>query len=428
MSSTVNEELCLAAEKGDLVKARDAIDRGADLNAWPEGTDSALCVAVSYHHPDVVRLLVDAGADVRHAGKGGRRPLHSARDAEIARLLIDGGAELGVVDDGGYDALCESVTRGIDDVAAVLLERGLSVIRYTSPAVSVHAPKSHLQWAVFCKRPKVVRRLLAHGCDPNEYSTWGMPVIFDAFRGDAQEGNECLEIAGILIEAGARVDEELLPMLCSRRAPWLVALALTHGAHVTSGALQAAAGAGDVEMLAILRAHPSANVDATCVGGQTALMAAASAGHAEAVDWLLRFGATPTLRDRNGETALHHAARQGALDVLLRLEKAGCRIDEETHQGWTALHHAAQCRSNTDLIGVVELLLARGIAVDHRARDGTTPLMVAAAAGSVLVRELLLSRGADPSLADALGSTEADDAHQRLAEEDTERERQERWF
>ncbi|MBA3460144.1 MAG: ankyrin repeat domain-containing protein [Deltaproteobacteria bacterium] len=133
MSVGINEELRLAAEKGDLAKVREAIARGADRNAWPSGSDSALCYAVMFDHPDVVKLLVEAGADVRHAGSYGRRPLHHARRPAIATLLIDHGAELAVLDEGGDDALRHQVTRfDLDDVAAVLLDRGLPLLRYRS--------------------------------------------------------------------------------------------------------------------------------------------------------------------------------------------------------------------------------------------------------------------------------------------------------
>ncbi|HEU0035905.1 MAG TPA: ankyrin repeat domain-containing protein [Kofleriaceae bacterium] len=426
MTRDIDEELRLAAEKGDLVQLREAIARGAQPNAWPSGTDSALCYAVMYDHPDAVKLLVDAGADVRHAGAYNRRPLHHAKRAEIATLLIDHGAELAILDDGGDDALRHQITRyDLDDVAAVLLDRGLALIRYTTAPPSVHEPRSHLQWAVFCKRPRVVRLLLARGCDPKEYSSYGRAVIFEAFSSTAGDGNE---IARILIEAGARVDERLLPQLCDRRAPALVAVALAHGGQVNSSALQEAARVGDLEVLTMLLEHPSAHVDAADLGGTTALMAAAAAGRGAAVELLLRCGATPTIRDRDGETALHHAAERGDLGVFLQLVKAGCRIDEETEHGWTTLHHVARSTWSANSARIAEIVLEAGIAVDHRVRDGKTPLMIAASAGSVFVHEVLVQHGADRSLRDADGKTEADYAREHAAREQEERERAERFY
>ena len=51
----------------------------------------------------------------------------------------------------------------------------------------------------------------------------------------------------------------------------------------------------------------------------TALMAAAAAGHHDAVALLLEFGADPALRDREGLTAADHATAAGHADLARRL-------------------------------------------------------------------------------------------------------------
>ncbi|MBA2540590.1 MAG: ankyrin repeat domain-containing protein [Deltaproteobacteria bacterium] len=424
----INQALRDAAEKGDLAGIRAAIAGGADRNAWPAGADSALCYAAMYDHVDAVKLLVEAGADVSHPGSYGRRPLHYAKRPEIAAYLIDHGADLAVRHDGGHDALHDLMTRFDNEaVAAVLLDRGLPVIRYATAPPSIHTVVSHLQWAVHCKRPKCVRLLLTSGGDPNEFATNGGPVIFQAL-GPPPAGNE---IARMLIEAGARVDSvdfvdcPLLPQLCDRRDPELVAVALAHGGRVDSEAMQRAARVGDLEVLTILLEHPTAQIDAVNTYGVTALMTAAHAGRDAAVEMLLRCGATPTLRDRDGETALHRAADGRSLAVVHRLLAAGCRLEEETEAGWTPLEYAAR----SDAYAIVEDLLARGVDLDHRTRDGKTPLMIASAAGAPIVHSLLEKHGADRSLVDAEGKTAADYALARAKqEEEKERERAERFY
>ncbi len=423
----INQALRDAAEKGDLAGMRAAIAGGADPNAWPQDADSALCYAVMYDHADAVKLLVEAGADVRHPGGYGRRPLHYAKRPEVAAYLIDHGADLAVRDDGRDDALNNVLTRSDnEEMVALLLDRGLPLLRYTTTP-SIHSVASHLQWAVHCKRPKCVRLLLTRGCDPNEYGTWG-PVIFQL--GPPPEGND---IARIFIEAGARVDSEssfgesLLPKLCDRRDPELVAVALEHGGRVDSRAMQAAARVGDLEVLTILLEHPTAQIDAVDSCGVTALMTAASAG-SSAVEMLLRCGATPTLRDRDGATALHHAAAGRSLAVFHRLLAAGCRLDEETTAGWTPLEYAA----SRDAFSIVEDLIGRGVDLDHRTRDGKTPLMLASGIGAYLVRSLLEKHGADTTLVDAEGKTAGDYALARAKheeeQEEEKREREQRFY
>jgi hypothetical protein len=68
----------------------------------------------------------------------------------------------------------------------------------------------------------------------------------------------------------------------------------------------------------ILIARP--RLDARDSDGQTALMAAAAAGEANLVQFLLEQGADPTLVDNEGQTAAAHAARTGHDDLATLLQ------------------------------------------------------------------------------------------------------------
>ena len=59
--------------------------------------------------------------------------------------------------------------------------------------------------------------------------------------------------------------------------------------------------------------------------GRTALMAAASAGHARIVAALLAAGANPHAVDREGSSALQYARRIADPDSIRLLEQAGAR-------------------------------------------------------------------------------------------------------
>ena len=54
-----------------------------------------MCIACEYDHLEVVRLLVDAGADKDKADDDGRTPLWMASQnghLEVVRVLVDAGA------------------------------------------------------------------------------------------------------------------------------------------------------------------------------------------------------------------------------------------------------------------------------------------------------------------------------------------------
>lgn len=122
----------LLAEHPDLVAARIPDAKGA--------TRSLLHVVTDWpgyfpNGPDVVRLLIGAGADPNAAVAGSwhsETPLHwaaSSDDAEVAVALIDGGADIEAkgASIGGGTPLDDAVAYGCWHVARLLVERGARV-------------------------------------------------------------------------------------------------------------------------------------------------------------------------------------------------------------------------------------------------------------------------------------------------------------
>lgn len=102
-----------------------------------------------------------------------------------------------------------------------------------------------------------------------------------------------------------------------------------------------------------------------------------------------------------GETLLMMAALRGRLAAMRQLITRGARVDKE---GWTPLHYAASGSEPR----AVELLLEQGAAIDARAPNGNTPLMMAAGFGSIDAADLLARRGADVALQNKAGLRASD--------------------
>jgi ankyrin repeat protein len=123
--------------------------------------------------------------------------------------------------------------------------------------------------------------------------------------------------------------------------------------------------------------------------GQVGLYLALQTGGPKVADALW---AHPALEvdaaNAQGETPLMMAALKGRLEWARRLLDRGAKPQRE---GWAPLHYAATGPEPK----VVELLLARGAAVDARSPNGSTPLMMAARYGSETSVDLLLVGGAD---------------------------------
>jgi ankyrin repeat protein len=92
-NETDNQRLLLAASDGVITEVNTALNDGADVNAKSNEDISALTLATLNDHTDIVKLLLDKGADVN--GKyteNGVTALIVASDFgffDIVKVLID---------------------------------------------------------------------------------------------------------------------------------------------------------------------------------------------------------------------------------------------------------------------------------------------------------------------------------------------------
>ena len=115
------------------------------------------------------------------------------------------------------------------------------------------------------------------------------------------------------------------------------------------------------------------------------LMRASEEGDAESVEMLLKKGANPNYRNKDGRTPLHIAAYHGHADVAELLIKNGADINARDNDGWTPLHDAAYKGRGE----VVRLLLERGADPTVRGNDGRSPLDVARESGQSEVARVI---------------------------------------
>lgn len=127
---------------------------------------------------------------------------------------------------------------------------------------------------------------------------------------------------------------------------------------------------------------------------ETLLAVAAARGDEQALRGLLAGGAGPDEHDRKGNTALMYAARAGRAGAMEILLDAGADPDlmNPHADGWTAMIHALHAGRPE----AVRLLLDRGADPNRALRNGLTPLIVAAWQDDVDSVRVLLAAGADP--------------------------------
>lgn len=112
--------------KGDIDYFKRKVSDGWDINEVGEisGNTALLKAMIEDEQDDLVRWLVQNGADVNVGTSDGRRPLHLARTGSIAELLLCHGADVTLQDNDGWSALHYAVNNARKDVVRALMRRG----------------------------------------------------------------------------------------------------------------------------------------------------------------------------------------------------------------------------------------------------------------------------------------------------------------
>ena len=223
------------------------------------------------------------------------------------------------------------VQSGSWSVVAAALAAGLLVVFAVPTAAAGDAP---LFDAVEAGDAGAVERLLADGVSVQTAEIDGTTALHWAAHHDR------LQIAGLLLDAGAAVDATNrygvtpLALASVNGSTPMIARLLEAGADPNlpnpegETPLMAAARTGNAGAIETLLAH-GADVDAVeAWRGQTALMWATAQNQLTAVEALLGAGADPNARSGRGFTPVLFAAREGHVDVLEPLVRAGADSDD----------------------------------------------------------------------------------------------------
>ena len=125
-------ELMKAVKKNDVAAVQRLIADGADVNRLESNGDAPLVMAAYLGHTEIVKALLDAGANVKAVDPSMKATaLHAAAYAgrtEAARLLIAHGIDIdrqGPVN--GYTALHDAIWQNNADTAEVIIAAGANL-------------------------------------------------------------------------------------------------------------------------------------------------------------------------------------------------------------------------------------------------------------------------------------------------------------
>jgi cytohesin len=118
---------CLEAliEAGNITEITSMLDADSSaVNTKCKHGRMPLHFAAFCSKADIIKLLIEKGADANARDNNNFTPLYYARDAETAELLIKSGAKVNVCDGTGYTPLHHAVNKGSKAIAKILVENG----------------------------------------------------------------------------------------------------------------------------------------------------------------------------------------------------------------------------------------------------------------------------------------------------------------
>jgi len=431
-----------AASGGHADTTQFLIGAREDVNAKAKLVGTPLEMAIRSGDAQTAKVLLDHGANVDLDGSNDLGAAAARGNLTVVGMLLDRNVAAG-------DAVYQATRFGHLDVVKLLLDKGLSPSGHRT-SESHRGPKalesSPLHAAAETGNVDLVNLLLSHGSgdiNEREWDDSSYPAVVGRTPlGCAVESGH-IEAAKVLIAHGADINapylkddpRNLLQVAAAQGTPELIGLLLDSGLTVSQAPgtgletpLHVSAQNGNTAVAALLiqRGAPLEALDST---RQTPLGAAAASGSTDCVELLLDKGANPNPVDANGRTPLHLAALSGNGDVvsvlLGRGASSGAVDNDKLTPVQEAVHHdrveavrafveynpaeltleaAALLGKDDDLRHFISL---GGDCREAGALD-ETPLHKAAAGGSPVVVQTLLSAKADPNAEDKAGFSPLD--------------------
>jgi ankyrin repeat protein len=282
----------LAARLGHPDILQTLIDRGCDVNARTEGSDTPAILCSRHKREDCLRVLVSAGAD-------------------IALLNSAGESAASIASAGGWSTGLERALLG-------------AIRSGTIPHSSDRDVFSPLMLTARCGDKATMEVLLAQSdVDVDEQDADGCSPIMDAAKAGNVEAFRALVFAGGNVKLSNKRGETALgiaqPQMSKKRDLFeqvMLEFALDNGMPGGFYALHCASRRGDAAAVRHL-ASSGCDVNIPDGDGYTPLMLAAREGHAGVCELLISYGARCDVRTPCGETALATAPFNKAEEVIM---------------------------------------------------------------------------------------------------------------
>jgi ankyrin repeat protein len=313
-----NTLLKIAVLNSQVNIVKTLLDEGADVNA-PDSTGTiCLHTAVDIGNKDVVRVLVERGSYLNGRNDNYETPLSvsvAKRNVEVVNILLNKHANVNITDSFGNSPLHVAVANGDIQICTLLLEKGKD-IELNLQNVEGYTP---LVLSLINNHEDIAALLCEHNCDGSVMGSDNIPPLLMAVQ------RKYLHVASALIKQGVDVNAAdksyLTPLVC---------------------ALENKCGGLAKELLAA-----GASVDIT-PNKKSPLHLAAELGDKPLVDSILDLGVDVNLLDANEESPLVVAVKNQHEDVSRLLIERGANREDL----YKALR-IATTKSNKEIVKLV---------------------------------------------------------------------------
>ena len=456
--------LHIAAYMGDLDLVKVLVEHGADVNSRGRGGITPLHLATFNGNVEIVRYLLKAGAKTRTCfrldpgrtiatimsglltleevlTRHGMTPVHLAvylGRSDVLRALVDAGADVNLVCDGNVTPLHLAVARCNMEMAKYLLDNGADPNVISNSSIGLGGSPLHL--AVEYCEPDMVRLLVERGAivDLRDYNgLTPLRIALDSCKPD---------VIDLLIKSGAEAwgtyepwdmykGPSPLHVAASRGCPEVVKyLVKTLGAspeevdregnNLLHAAVAGCSSSNEEKALEVVRYLVEAkklDVNARNDRGETPLHLATKNNCVTVAKYLIEAGADVNVRDRDGKTPLHVAVKHAGKGLVELLLKHGADPNAADNSGMAPIHYAVlrlispvparttvEGEDKSDLSELIELLVKAGADINARDGLGNTILHYVAAEGVLGNLEyVLVNMGADVNAVNSRGETPA---------------------
>ena len=189
----LNKQLFYACDIGDLKDIKKLLSQGANIHTRDDD-GGVLLNAIQNNSYNVVKYLVEQGADVNDVDDCGNTPLHVAVDDNKfvwVKYLVEHGADINVMDESGYTPLYSAINNDNFNMVKYLVDQGANI--------NIKCDDEPLLIKSFNFQNRITLYLIENGADVNVKSEDSASTLM-------MTSNK--KIMKILIEKGVDVNAE----------------------------------------------------------------------------------------------------------------------------------------------------------------------------------------------------------------------------